>query len=180
MVELIPKKEKTAVLPRWVDILFYVAIVVFIITLLAFLILNRLKNATEKALENVQVKIEQIRTPERLAMEANLLDLEKKIKDVEVLLGSHYDASKFFTELEKVTHPGVQFTEISVDNTKFTVRLSGLAQDFTAVEQQFRILDQSDLFHEVKLSDLSVGKEAEQPGVKFLLSFTFDPEKIYK
>lgn len=176
MVELIPKKEKAIIFPRWVDILFYVAVGVFVIALILFLVLRQFKSAAENDLEDIQDRIKQVRSPERLALEAKLLELEKKIKDTAFLLDSHYEVTKFFTELEKLTHPKVQFTEISLDNLKSTVRLSSLAPDFVAAEQQFRIFNQSDLFKEVELSNLSLSDE----GVKFLLSFTFDSKRIYK
>jgi len=177
VIELIPKKEKTAILPPWFNILFYAAIVVFALVLLVFFILNQLKSAAKTDLEDVRNKIEQVRSPERLALEAELLALEKRIKDVAFLLASHQEASKFFTELEKLTHPRIQFTEISLDNPKSEVRLSGLAEDFTAAEQQFRIFNESNLFKEVKLSGLSF---SEEEGVKFQLSFTFDPRQVYR
>lgn len=176
MVELIPRKEKM-ILPRWMDYLFYAAVVIFALVLVIFFILSQLKSAAKADLENIRSRIEEVRSPERLALEAELLELKKRIDDVAFLLSSHQGVGRFFAELEKMTHSRIQFTEIVMDNLKSNVKLTGLTEDFVAAEQQFRIFNDSNLFKEVELSGLSF---SEEEGVKFVLSFTFDPKQIYK
>jgi len=172
MVELIPKKREVT-LPRGMTVLFYASWVIFIFVLVAFGILSLLIKKAEDNLQETKATIEKERSPERIQLEAELKEYEKKIKDFSQLVASHFDTRKFFAELEKNTHPNVWFSEISLDFEKFTVKLSGKAESFTALGQQLSILEQAQFFKNVNLSDLSLSKEGE---VKFSLDFSFGQE----
>lgn len=169
MVELIPKKREIQ-LPHWLDVLFYVAIGIFIFSILGWFIITRIEDAAQKDLQVAKEKISREHSPERQAMKAEVLLYKKKIEDFAALLDTHYQTSKFLQHLEGRVHPKVWFSEIALDVEKFTVKLVGNADSFQTVGQQIMIFEGDKLLKNVNLSSLSSGKE----GIQFSLDFSFD------
>lgn len=159
-------------LPHWIDALFYVALVFFILTIVGFVIINRLQAVAQQELQNTKDAIEKERSPKRRTLEADVKMYQKKINDFAALFSAHRETTVFFTQVEKIIHPQVWFPEISLDAQKMTVKLSGRAKDFTALGQQISILESNPLIKNVILSDISLSREGE---VQFSLGFSFDP-----
>lgn len=178
MVELIPKKTKKIEMPIPGNIFFYFSIAIFTGVSIAFVILIFLLSSSQVELDKVEQKINELRSPESVALQEELLSIQDKTTIFARLLKQHYDLTKFFSALEKLTHPEVQFTSISLDNNEGAVELSALAKNLVAAEQQFRILDQDSLFGKktVEFSGFSIKEE----GVGFSLKFSFDPKELYK
>src|SRR3989344_263241 len=105
MVELIPKKQEHMPLPHWIDALFYIALGFFILTIVGFVIINRLQDAAAKDILVIREAIEKERSLERRTTEASVKAYQKKINDFAALLEAHRETGKFFVQMEKLIHP---------------------------------------------------------------------------
>jgi len=170
MVEIIPRKA--APLPFWLKILFYLLISLLVGAILSFFILGYLQKKSLINLSNLEGEISKEKSPQRLIQEEEVLGYQKKIKDFGLLLESHFLPSKFFDFLERVTHPRIWISQISVGPGEKITSLTGQAESFAALGQQIQILKSENLLKEVNLTKISLGKKGE---IEFVLNLFFDP-----
>ena len=170
-IEIIPRK--TVALPSWLKILFYVLIGLIIISILSYFILGYLQKKSLVSFKNIEEEISKERTSQRITQEEEILNYQKKINDFEFLLSYHLFPSKFFTFLEKTSHPRVLFSQTNLNPAQSLVTLSGQAESFLALGQQLQILKREPSIKNVSLSKISLG---ERGGVDFTLTLSFDTE----
>lgn len=170
-IELIPKKHESR-LPGGIKIFSYASIAIFTIVVVVFVVLRLRIASAAGELQETRAAIERERTPERVAMEEEVKAYAKKINNFSVLLTSHYDTGKFFSAIERATHPRVWFSSLSLDAENLTVKLSGTAETFYALGQQIAILEQQQFFKSVNLSEIGLSKEG---GASFSIDFSLDP-----
>ena len=172
MVELIPKKrEQMFTLPPWMAFLFPVAVIVFLLSLGAWGGLIYLKKVAEKELDLTEQKINEARSPERQALEAELLETKRRIENIAGLLKDHPKLTKIFEKIEETTHPLVWFSEFSFDREKLSVRMSAQAEDFVALAQQQELFEKSDFIDTVNISEISLGEDGR---VNFVVDLLFN------
>ncbi len=170
-IEIIPRK--TAVLSSWLKILFYILIGLIIISILSYFILGYLQRKSLIAFKNLEEEINKERTSQRIVQEEEILNYQKKINDFGFLLSYHFFPSKFFTFLEKTSHPRILFSQTNLNPSGSLVILSGQAESFLALGQQLQILKREPSIKSVSLSKISLG---ERGGVNFTLELSFDTE----
>ncbi len=174
MVEIIPKPIEKA--PGGQKILFYFSTLFLIGVIASYFVLSSFQKKSQGELQNLEAMIAKGRTPEMVSLEKGILYYQRKIKDFSQIIDQHIFISKFFTLLEKKTHPKVFFSKIDLNSKDLRVNLSGETDSFFDLGQQFLILDSEPLFGSPNLSKVSISKKGK---IEFELNFSPDP-KIFK
>ena len=105
---------------------------------------------------------------------------DKRVTVSKQLLASHIVMTPLFTLLGQLTIPSVQFTKFNQsddDTTGFSVKLSGVAQDYKSIALQADAFntDQGHSFKDVVFSNLNKDTSGK---VLFDISFTVDPSLL--
>lgn len=169
-VEIIPKPAQK--LPLWQNILFYFSISLLIASVCSYFVLNHFIKKAETHLADFEETLIK-KTPAEEALETEVLEHQKKIKDFAQLIDQHLYSSKFFDFFQKLCHPRIWFSQVSLNPPDNQVAVSGEADNFVTIGQQMLIFEQESLIKEVNLSQLSIG---ERGNVTFTLSLSLDPE----
>jgi Tfp pilus assembly protein PilN len=174
MIEIIPRKA--APLPLWLKILFYILIALLSATVLSYFILGHFQKKSLAALQNLEEEILEEKTPQRTAQELEVLSYQEKINNFSLMLDRHLIASKFFSFLEKTSHPQIWFSKINLSPGEQLASVSGRVETFSALGQQLQILKKESFVKNVTLSKISLGEKGE---IEFTLTLSFDP-KFFK
>ena len=173
VIEIIPKKE--AEVPSWQNFLLYFCIALFAISIIGYFTLNYFVKKSEQNLQEINELINKAKSPERITLESELKSLRDKIDDFAPLILNHKKSSNFFSFLEKNTHPKVFFTDLNLDTEGSRVELSGQADDFQTLGQQFLIFQKAGFLQDLKMTKIEINKEG-----KIEFSFTlFLNQKIF-
>lgn len=170
-IEIIPKKVE-AKLPI-VNILFYVFLILLIISVLSYFILGYFQKKSARTLENIEDIISQKETPEVKALEKRIFGYQKKIEMIDSLLTSHQLSRNFFTFLENLSSPKIFFSKLDLNVEKLEASLSGQAESFEGLGQQLLIFRKGEFIKDVNLTKVSIGKEGE---IEFTIELSFDPQ----
>jgi len=171
MIEIIPKPAQK--LPLWLNILFYFSIGLLLATILTYFILGRSLKKSDISLKNLEETIShQEKTSEEISLEREVSDYQKKIKDFSLLFFQHRYCSKFFDFIEKNCHPKIWFSQFSLNSKQAEANLSGEAENFTVIGQQFLIFKSSPLVKNINLAQISIGRAGR---VNFSLDLSLDP-----
>jgi len=170
MVEIIPRKA--AELPLWIKILFYILIALLLAAVLSYFILGHFQKKSLTALQNLEEEILKEQTPQKIALEKEILSEQKKINDFALMLDHHLLSSKFFRFLEQTSHPRIWFSKINLSPAEQLVIVSGRAETFPALGQQLQIFKKEAFVKSATLSKISLGEKGE---IEFTLTLSFDP-----
>jgi len=173
-IEIIPKT--IGKIPGERKKLFYFSIFLFLGFLLGYFILTSLEKKSENTLSNLEEALVKGKTPEMSSLEEEILNDQKKIKDLSPLLEKHLFPSKIFEFFERNVHPQVFFSEINLNSLNSTVSLSGECDSFLTLGQQLAIFEKELLVEKLDLTQVSITKEGK---IEFFLNFSFNP-KIFK
>ncbi len=173
-IEIIPRKA--APLPLWLKILFYILIALLLAAVLSYFILGHFQKKSLTALQNLEDTIAEEKTPQKFALEKEILSYQKKIKDFSLILDHHLLSSKSFSFLEKASHPRIWFSKINLSPGEALAIVSGRAETFPDLGQQLQIFKKEALIKNATLSKISLGEKGE---IKFTLTLSFDP-KFFK
>ena len=173
MVEIIPKPIRKESL--WVNILFFLSILVLIGVAIAYFLLGYFIGENEKILKSKQEILSQPRSDKERELEAKVFGYQKKIGDFTTLINQHKISSDFFTFLEEITHPQVWFSELDLNIKEASVELSGETEKIP-LGQQLLIFRQNEKILKSTLSSLQA-EEGER--VSFTVTLSLDPE-IFK
>jgi len=173
-MEIIPKK--IIQIPKWLNYLFYFSFIILFLIIIGIFIINNYINNFQTALKELESFLVQIRTPENIALESEIRDYERKIKDFTPLLKEHLETSNIFNFLQKDCHPKVWFQQFSLDSRQNKVNVSGKTQNFETLGQQILIFKDDKFVEDVKLEKVSLGKEGK---IDFSLSISLNPQ-IFK
>ncbi len=171
MIEIIPKPEIK--LPFWQNILFYFSIALLLTLVIGYFVLNVSLKKSSKTLEDLENSLARGKTAEELSLEKEILGYQRKISDFASLIPYHKDLLNFFTILENLSHPQIQFSNLSLEPVDLKVVLSGKAGDFKAINQQIYLFQKEPLIRNVNLTSLLLGKEG---GAEFTLLLFLDPQ----
>jgi len=173
MVELIPKE--TPQISKWLNIVFYFALLVLFSSIISFFVLGNSIKTGQNKLQELRMTFFEGRTPERLVLEKEILNYEKKIEDFSSLAPYHLESSNFFNLLEETTHPKVWFSKINFDTEKGKVSFSGVTQSFESLGQQMLIFKAKSSISEVSLEKVSIDKTGR---INFDLSLSFNSSQL--
>lgn len=169
MPEIIPKTGPK--FPIWFNILLYLAVGLLLVCLLVLFTLFRFEKKASQVLEDLEDSLLQ-RSPVQQDLEKEVFGAQEKIDNFAKLLNVHYAPLNFFTVLEGICHPQVQFTDIDLNVPEAKVGLSGNSASFSALGQQLAIFAQSAEIKSVRLTKIALRREG---GAEFGISLTFDP-----
>jgi len=169
-IEIIPKPK--AKIPSWLNFLFYFSIVLLIASPSAYFALDYFLKKTEANLQTLEETLAKEKTPQEIALENRVLGHQKKTRDFSWLINQHLYSSKFFAFFQKICHPKVWFSQISLDFKASQLVVSGEAETFLVLGQQLQIFKQENLIKSVNLARISMGREG---GVDFSFNLLLDP-----
>lgn len=173
-MQIIPKKSESNLFNS-LNVFFYLSLILIIIFVAGSVGLFFLqKNMTQK-LQDLKVDIAKKGSVEELALEKQVLLTQKKINDFGDLIALHRAASKFFANLEKLTHPSVFFSSIDLNVTKGSVSLAGTTESFETLGQQILILKDESYVKDISLLGASIGKEGK---IEFAFDILFASEEF--
>lgn len=173
-IEIIPRKA--VLLPLWLKILFYILIALLLAAVLSYFILDHFQKKSLTAFYNLEEEIREEKTPQKIALELEILSYQKKINDFALIFDYHLIASKFFSFLEKTSHPRIWFSKINLNPGEALAVVSGRAETFLVLGQQLQILKKEALVKNASLTKISLGEKGE---IEFTLTLSFDP-KFFK
>lgn len=173
MVEIIPKPpEKEAI---WFNMLFYFSIGLLISATLVYFLLGYLQGKINQSIEEVETALRVPRSAEEREAERIVLQEQKKINDFTFIFNSHKMNSAFFPFLEGIIHPKVVLSNLMLSES--SVKLSGKADSFVVLGQQFLIFQKNPKIFSTNLSDnISLDEDG---GVSFSFDLIISPE-IFK
>lgn len=174
MVEIIPKEAQET--SKEVSLSFYFIISLLVFSVGCYFVLNHLLNKAEQELISLEAGLAEMVTPEKKAIEREVLLLESKINNFAVLTSRHLELSDVFKLFEENSHPQVWFTKINLSADKKQVQASGEAQNFESLGQQIFIFEDNDLFEATRLEDVSINRQGR---IDFSLSVSFN-NQVFK
>jgi len=173
MVELIPKEAPR--LPKWLNTLFYVSFALLFLSIIGYFILDNSIKSSQKNLDDLKETLVKNKTTEKVALEREIINYDRKIDNLSVLLSQHLVPSGIFELLQDSCLPQVYYSQFSLDAKQASLILSGTTQSFETLGQQFLVLKGSDWVEEVKLDKISISKEGK---VTFDLSLSLNPSVL--
>ncbi|HDY72578.1 MAG TPA: hypothetical protein ENH90_00200 [bacterium] len=174
MVEIIPKPVKET--DRWQKILIYLSMFLAIVLVGSYFLLDNLEKTSKVYIDELEKRLEQGRTAERITLEEENLNYNKKIEAIIPFLETHVLSSKFFEFLEKKVHPRVFFAKINLSVLEEKVILFGKTDSFLTLQQQLSILNREPMIENLALTNIALNAEG---GIDFNLDIFFNKE-IFK
>jgi len=172
-IEIIPKEEISRPI-RVLNILFFVGISLLILVVAGYFYLNYLTEKKSQTIKKTEETILQMRTPEVENLEKSILGWREIIEDYNFLFNSHEAPTNIFNFLERTTHPKVWWVDFTFDSyIPNNLRLKGIAQDFSSLQQQLIIFQNETLVKRITLNQVYFGKTG---GVEFELEISLAPE----
>lgn len=159
MVDIIPKELPK--LPKWVNTLFYVLVVLFIASIATFFILRSSIGKAVVSLEDLSNQLLAKNLPETIDLEKEILAYRTQFQDFEIILGEHKYNTKSFAFLEEIVHPFVWFSSFELQPLEEKVSLKGEAKDFNSLGQQLLILKNREDLNDFKLISATINKDAQ-------------------
>lgn len=169
-MEIIPKPAQK--LPLWQNILFYFSLALLVAGISSFFLLERSLKSSRSSLKNLEETLTREKTPGEAGLEKEILAWQKKIRNFSQLFSEHLYPSKSFDFIEKISHPEVWVTQLSLDAKEAKIAVSGETESFTTLGQQLLILEKDSQIRDFTLSSLTIGKKGK---VDFALSLSIDP-----
>lgn len=170
-MEIIPKK--VIQIPKWLNYLFYISLVVLFLVIIGIFVVNNYVSSSQTVLKELESLLIQMRNPENIALESEVRNYERKIRDFAPLFEAHLETSNIFKFLQKDCHPKAWFQQFSLDSRQNKINVSGKTQSFETLGQQILIFKNDNLVQDVKLEQVSLGKEGK---IDFSLSISLNPQ----
>ncbi|MBI1971491.1 MAG: hypothetical protein HYS52_01415 [Candidatus Wildermuthbacteria bacterium] len=171
MVEIIPKTQ-----PKNIFALNSVAVLFMLLAGVAmgFLAFWYAQGTTRANIQSIEQQLGIRQTAQELALEKEVLGQAAKIRDLKYLLGSRTDTLPFLQFLEDSIHPKVVVTDFALSPAARSMMLSAEAQDFGVVEEQLLAFQQGSKAPQVRLADLTIGKQGASKGaILFQVEISF-------
>jgi len=179
VIKIIPRV--TPPLPRWVNVLFWISLVLFLIEGAGIAFLKIQVSSLSHRKEGLEKAIEVAGTKEEKKLENFVLSQQNKIKLFKELLQEHCYVSKIFDFLKKNCHQKVQFTaleyEYKKEDNQLAVGLEGNALNFRTLGEQILIFSQNKKVQQLEVRKIKLGKEGK---VEFSMSLKLNPEILQK
>ncbi len=172
-ITLIPKKQ---VQPFFGGKMTFLKIIPFYLVLAAAyggLYYYEQKLLVEK--EGVDAEIQKIIQERKIETEEKVLLLDKQLKNLGNLLGSHIYVSRALALLEETAHPKAQFKSFSVDAGKATMELAVSAESYLALAKQIVNFQTSPDILKAEITGISINPDGK---VDFQAILDFKPEVL--
>jgi len=154
---------------------FYASITIFVLVIAAYgglLLLNGAqKRAREQIIEQVKVKEESIEP----GLINQIFTLDKRLKNIQLLLGAHVFSSNIFRLLENNTHPQVRFLNFNLNTEIQKIDMVGETSSYSILASQIAILERDPQIERVEFGGLSLGGNNL---LGFKLNLQFKPSLI--
>jgi len=176
MVEIIPKSRKSS--PLLTKVFFTLSVGIFIFALGGFALLSFLESRAKTTILETEALLRAEKTQEQLQLEQDVLVVQTRLKDFTGLVGARKDVLPVFSFLETVVHPDVTFSSMNIDTNRHTVQLQGTAESFSALDEQFAIVEAREEPESFSLTNLQLGQFQGvdfQMEVQFPVSFFSSP-----
>lgn len=164
MVEIIPKPIEQAT--QWQRVLLYLLIFFVIVFIISYFLLANLEESSSIYNQELEIKIAQGRTAQRISLEEESFEQKKKIETIYPFLEAHTLSSKFFEFLESKTHPRIFFSKLNLNTEESKAILTGATDSFSTLDQQLLVFNQDSLVEDLLLTAAGLNK---QGGVDFNL-----------
>ena len=168
MVEIIPKSPQKT--PLLIKVLLALSVGIFVFSVGGFIILFFLESKTESKIQETEILLQAEKTQEEVQLEQDVLVIQARLKDFAALIKLKKDMLPAFSFLETVVHPEVTFLSMNVDTNRYSLVLQGIAESFSALDEQLVILQAREEPNSVSLTDLQVG---QQGGINFQMEIQF-------
>tara|TARA_Y100000310_G_scaffold286984_1_gene311588 strand:+ start:485 stop:997 length:513 start_codon:yes stop_codon:yes gene_type:complete len=169
MADLIPKQK--ARYPLWFRAVSTAAAAFFLISIVSFFGLIYLNGHEQERVENLEILLSQGKLPQEISLEKRIFGVKERIEDFTNIVNTRKDMRPFLGFFEENTHPGIYFSQFSLNATKGTVSVTGSASSFQALEQQIQILKGHEGVEEMILSSVGFGEKGQ-------VSFGFELELL--
>lgn len=158
------------------SLFFFVSIGALVVTVAAAGGLMVLNTAQESRYQEfiAQNKIKEENVRPELLQQVALLD--KRLKGVGTLIGSHTFASNVFSVIEKNTHPQVRFQNFTFAADSLKLDMSGEAASYRALATQIGLFEREAQIERTEFGGLSTTGEGL---VGFKLTLTFKPALLH-
>jgi len=170
-IELVPRPKAKP--KRIVSILFYLSLILLILTVAGYIGLYSINDRKGQELEELRNVLDNQETRELRILKEELKEYQGKVNDLSFLLSSYREPLKFLEFLEGVTHPKVRWVNMSIDLAEGGVSISGEADSLTTLIQQVLILEADPRIEDFMLSGFTL-KESGAAG--FSVDFTLTPQ----
>jgi len=161
-----------------VNFLELVAIIIFVLTVLAFGGSYLFAGLTSKNIEAKKTELSNQRERLDLVTIQDLVTLDSRFNSSKTLLDSHVAPSTFFAFLQEKTLQNIRFTSLKYIPGKqggVSVELSGQARSYSAVASQSDVFAKSNILKNIIFSDLGLD---EKGNVKFTMQAELGAESI--
>ena len=165
-IHIIPQKNESKGFNLF-NLLFYFCLILLIVFIIGSGALFLFRKNLTNNLQDAETQIAAKGTSEDLALEKTVLLAQKKIDDFDYLVNFHKANSKFFTAFEGIAHPKVFFSKTDLNMNQGIVTLSGTAENFEALGQQFLIFKNEDYIKSITLSKAVIAEGGK-------IDFSFD------
>lgn len=130
------------------------------------------QNSLVKERNELIKRMEDLQNQRDLDLESNLTDLTKGIDNLKNILDTRIYSSYFFTMLEELTLPYVQFTKLNGDFSQAKLFLEVAAVDYKTLAKQIVVLEDD---WRVKEIDLTSTELSDLGGITSNLEIELDP-----
>ncbi len=153
-----------------------VAATVFLLLIVgSYFLLVMLTDGVQNDIESLNEELEAGGTPAQEEARTVVTTYQRKVNDILPLLEQHSRPTKIMSFLEEHTHPRLRFQNFGFDATSREISVSGFAESFTALSQQYRLLQQSDATEKVGISEATA---TQQGSVEFQMTFRINTNKL--
>ena len=172
---LIPKPEIKA--SKWKDNLFYISIISFIITIVAYVGFAYYLDEARNFVQAKNAEIEEIGTEEQKILAEDVLKYETKIRDFSNLIGKHQYAANFLKFLETSTVKGIVIANMSLNILENKAILTGVADNFQVLGEQEDFFKNHEMLSKTDLKNASMDKDGK---VSFNFEININPTMFKK
>ncbi|GEM_PF-1946565 len=164
-IEIETKKRSTSL---FIEILFYLSIILLIGVIFSFFMFNYLEKNTEEEVKNTEEEIKKITNTEMERLESKLNFVKKRTDNFKKILDAKRIVSEAIPFLEKICHPQVYFSSATIgESEENKIEVLGKANSYKVLEQQLMVLRKENKVQQFNSEKISKSKEG---GVAFELT----------
>jgi len=174
MVQVIPRVSKQNKTRLNVILPWFSFILIFIVIAGVFFFSAKI-NANNNKINELDKQLTATKSHKEAETEKNLMLYKRKVKNMISILKERQRNLEFYLFLEKLVHPDIYFTGLSLDMEQGVGSLSGIVKNFKSLGQQISAFKESGYLYDVRAETVSLDKEE---GIGFTIQFTvFEPKE---
>lgn len=177
----VTEKKKETKYPKGIDVLFQFSVFFFIFVGIAYFFTIYLNVKAEEVKVEVERRIEEKKAeiPEKDELEKTAHRYFQLIEDFKLIIDNNKIISPFFPPFERMIHPQVIVSSVSVNSFSNEGLIFGEGKDLVAVGQQFLALKNNEKVSDVNLMSIEILNEEDVVRFSFSLKFDKDLFKFY-